>query len=68
MDNASSISSKSLNLNNVTKAYIPTGILPVFLPVNPKAGDININVDSDFVAKGGSSGQQYRDIWQCRRN
>ena len=55
MNNGSSISSRSLNVGNITPSYIPAGIIPVLYPVNPKAGNININVNTDFVAKGGSS-------------
>ena len=55
MNNNSSISSKSLTIEHITPIYIPQGIIPVYRPVNPVAGDINININSDFVAKGGSS-------------
>lgn len=61
MDNGSSVSTKSLNVADVTQHYIPAGIHPVPHPLDPKAGNINIKVIDqqghygDFTAKGGSS-------------
>jgi large exoprotein involved in heme utilization and adhesion len=55
MDNKSTISTKSLNIVNIDKEYIPKGIVAIPHGLDPQAGDIKIKVGSAFVAKGGSS-------------
>jgi|CXWL01.1.fsa_nt_gi filamentous hemagglutinin family protein len=61
MENGSTVSTKSLNAANINPVYIPAGILPVPLGLDPKAGNIAIKVVNrqgvygDFTARGGSS-------------
>jgi hypothetical protein len=55
MDNESTISTRSLNINHIDPEYIPNGIAAIPHGLDPQAGDINIKVGADFVAKGGSS-------------
>lgn len=53
IDNGSKISTSSIDVGDINPDYL-RGITPVDLPVNPLAGNINITVDADFLAKGGS--------------
>lgn len=61
MDNGSSISTKSLDVANINKDYVPAGIYPVPHPMDPQAGNIHIKVADqqghygNFTAQGGSS-------------
>ncbi|MEI6707653.1 MAG: filamentous hemagglutinin N-terminal domain-containing protein [Methylococcales bacterium] len=53
LDNNSKITTSSINSTHIN--YLPAGTIPVPNPINPLAGNINIMVANDFVAKGGSS-------------
>jgi len=61
MDNNSTISTKSLNVEHINPVYVPAGIYAIPHPMDPKAGDIQIKVIDeqghygDFTAQGGSS-------------
>ncbi|NOU22373.1 MAG: filamentous hemagglutinin N-terminal domain-containing protein [Methyloglobulus sp.] len=61
MDKGSTVSTKSLNVANINKKFIPDGIFPVPHALDPQAGNINIKVVDtkgvyrDFTARGGSS-------------
>jgi|CXWL01.1.fsa_nt_gi filamentous hemagglutinin family protein len=54
IDNGSFISTSSIDVADINPDYLPDGITLVPLPVDPEAGNINIEVATDFVAKGGS--------------
>ncbi|NOU21003.1 MAG: filamentous hemagglutinin N-terminal domain-containing protein [Methyloglobulus sp.] len=54
IDNHSKITTSSINKADINPDYLPNNItLPPF-PVDPQAGNINIMIAADFVARGGA--------------
>jgi filamentous hemagglutinin family protein len=61
MDHGSTISTKSLDVADINRDYVPANIFPVPHAMDPQAGNIHINVVDEhghygnFTAQGGSS-------------